>query len=61
MSCLTLCIPDYKTRTFVAADREKNEMWVCFVSNIMTLMHLQTQLMCIILETSSWSKRDLPM
>ena len=20
--------PDYKTRTFVAADREKNEMWV---------------------------------
>ena len=28
--------PDYKTRTFVTTDKEKNEMWICFPSTSST-------------------------
>jgi len=51
--------PDYKTRTFVAADREKNEMWVCFVSNTATDAFANTAYVWN-WRNNTWSKRDLP-
>ena len=52
--------PDYKTRTFVAADREKNEMWVCFVSNNNDTNAFADTAYVYNFRNSSWSKRDLP-
>ena len=51
--------PDYKTRTFVAADREKNEMWVCFVSNSSTDAFADVAYVWN-WRNNTWSKRDLP-
>ncbi len=52
--------PDYKTRTFVAADREKNEMWVCFVSNSNDTNAFADTAYVYNWRNNSWSKRDLP-
>ena len=52
--------PDYKTRTFVAADREKNEMWVCFVSNTNSTNAFADTAYVYNFRNNSWSKRDLP-
>ena len=52
--------PDYKTRTFVAADREKNEMWVCFVSNTNDTNAFADTAYVYNFRNNSWSKRDLP-
>jgi len=52
--------PDYKTRTFVAADREKNEMWVCFVSNTNSTDAFADTAYVWNWRNNSWSKRDLP-
>ena len=52
--------PDYKTRTFVAADREKNEMWVCFVSNTNDTDAFADTAYVWNWRNNSWSKRDLP-
>ena len=52
--------PDYKTRTFVATDREKNEMWVCFVSNTNNTDAFADTAYVWNWINQSWSKRDLP-
>jgi len=52
--------PDYKTRTFVAANREKNEMWVCFVSNSNDSNAFADTAYVYNWRNNSWSKRDLP-
>ena len=52
--------PDYKTRTFVAADRAKNEMWVCFVSNTNDTNAFADTAFVYNFRNNSWSKRDLP-
>ena len=52
--------PDYKTRTFVAADREKNEMWICFVSNTNDTNAFADTAFVYNFRNNSWSKRDLP-
>ena len=52
--------PDYKARTFVAADREKNEMWVCFVSNTNSTNAFADTAYVWNWRNNSWSKRDLP-
>ena len=52
--------PDYKTRTFVAADREKNEMWVCFTSNTNDTDAFADTAYVWNWRNNSWSKRDLP-
>ncbi len=52
--------PDYKTRTFVSADREKNEMWVCFVSNVNDTDAFADTAYVWNWRNNSWSKRDLP-
>jgi len=51
--------PDYKSRTFVAADREKNEMWVCFVSNSATDAFADVAYVWN-WRNNTWSRRDLP-
>ena len=51
--------PDYKTRTFVAADREKNEMWICFVSNSATDAFADKAYVWN-WRNNTWSIRDLP-
>ena len=51
--------PDYKTRTFVAADREKNEMWVCFQSNSAT-SNFADKAFVYNWRTNTWTIRDLP-
>ena len=50
--------PDYKTRTFVASDREKNEMWICFPSTSST--GLADKAFVWNWRNNSWSIRDLP-
>ena len=50
--------PDYKTRTFVVADREKNEMWICFPSTSST--GLADKAFVWNWRNNSWSVRDLP-
>ena len=52
--------PDYKTRTFVATDREKNEMWVCFTSNTNDTDAFADTAYVWNWRNQSWSKRDLP-
>ena len=52
--------PDYKTRTFVAADREKNEMWICFTSNTNDTDAFADTAYVWNWRNNSWSKRDLP-
>ena len=52
--------PDYKTRTFVATNREKNEMWVCFVSNTNDINAFADTAFVYNWRNNSWSKRDLP-
>ena len=52
--------PDYKTRTFVAANKEKNEMWVCFVSNTNDTNAFADTAYVYNWRNNSWSKRDLP-
>lgn len=50
--------PDYKTRTFVVAEREKNEMWICFPSTSST--GLCDKAFVWNWRNNSWSIRDLP-
>ena len=50
--------PDYKTRTFVVADREKNEMWICFPST--SSPGLADKAFVWNWRNNSWSVRDLP-
>jgi len=52
--------PDYKTRTFVVADREKNEMWICFTSNTNDTDAFADKAFVWNWRNNSWSKRDLP-
>jgi len=52
--------PDYKTRTFVVADREKNEMWICFTSNTNSTDAFADTAYVWNWRNNSWSKRDLP-
>jgi hypothetical protein len=52
--------PDYKTRTFVSVDREKNEMWVNFVSNTNNTNAFADMAFVYNFRNNSWSKRDLP-
>ena len=52
--------PDYKTRAFVVADREKNEMWVCFTSNTNDTDAFADTAFVWNWRNNSWSKRDLP-
>ena len=52
--------PDHKTRTFVAADREKNEMWINFVSNSNDINAFADTAFVYNFRNNSWSKRDLP-
>jgi len=51
--------PDYKERTFVVADREKNEMLICFVSNTATDAFANKAYVWN-WRNNSWSIRDLP-
>lgn len=50
--------PDYKARTFVTADREKNEMWICIPSTSST--GLCDTAFVWNWRNNSWSRRDLP-
>ena len=50
--------PEYKTRTFVAADREKNEMWICFPSTSST--GAADKAFVWNWRNNSWTIRDLP-
>ena len=50
--------PDYKTRTFVVAEREKNEMWICFPSTSST--GLCDKAFVWNWRNNSWAIRDLP-
>ena len=50
--------PEYKTRTFVAADREKNEMWICFPSTSST--GAADKAFVWNWRNNSWAIRDLP-
>jgi len=52
--------PDYKTRAFVVADREKNEMWICFTSNTNDTDAFADTAFVWNWRNNSWSKRDLP-
>ena len=52
--------PDYKTRTFVAVNREKNEMWVNFVSNTNNTNAFADTAFVYNFRNNSWSRRDLP-
>ncbi len=51
--------PDYKTRTFVAANREKNEMLICFPSTS-SITGLADKAFVWNWRNDSWSIRDLP-
>ena len=50
--------PDYKTRTFVTTDKEKNEMWICFPSTSST--GAADKAFIWNWRNNSWSIRDLP-
>jgi len=52
--------PDYKERTFVAVDRESNEMLVCFVSNNNASDAFADTAFVWNWRNNTWSKRDLP-
>jgi hypothetical protein len=52
--------PTHKAKTFVAVDYEKNEMWVCFVSNNNNTDAFADTAFVWNWRNNTWSKRDLP-